>query len=1106
MRKFIFAITGALLLGTTVHAQQIKGDFDKQTDWGVQTSFSGPDPSFTDMGITPDGWSALNVTQMGLNFPLVFGDAGMEGSGKSVKMMNRKLGAFGIGANSPSYITLGTTWVYADILGVMSQLGDKSDPDDSNGGSLGGIDFNFRPDSISGYFKRSHGTQNPDEIAQIIVYSWIGTSKSYSPVGDGMDLTENLPKEALVDRDIDILGIQNNGKPANGITLIGKQMYSIEGNLPDWTRISVPIEYQREENPMKLNVIISSADYFNRSNIGTENQLWADNVRFIYNSKLKSITIDGKALDGFDEDTLTYVLPQADASKTVAAKAFGKNANVTIGELKDSQRTITVEDLTAAGVKKHVYTLIYKGAPAELSWKQVSTEDCVYGNTIDIKPVSANTEGLFSYEISNTDLAEIADGNQLHFKGVGEVKITARQAAGGEYSPSVSEPLVLNIRKAPLVIGVKDIERKYNYSDDKFEFVYEGLKNDDAEHIDRVFTVKPVVSIPEQTLPNGKILKTTKGVYVGEYVLTVSGATAVNYEPTYTTGTLTVTPAAPIVIGIKAASVDEGSDLPVLTVDYSKLIGEDKLDHSLVFSAEPTLKTSAVKGSPAGTYDILFDAEGTLTEAAKKNYESISYAEKGVLTIKAIKTQPAFEDLVSKVEGLPEKEYVYAGYTDILGRILVYDKEGNLMDPDLLTFSTNSNSAFGIEKNGDYRLWGSVNGATGDVEIKVTVKETETTLPVTEVVGHTLILKKEANIRPKDFALSAGDFIGNMGDAFPIYIQSEEILERDLDAFGMLGVFVTCPTLNIETPDGILKLEVDPESDYKNSFKEEAVEKLHQLPTGKYSFTLEGGESTQYAYNYDNTVKGVMLVPGKSTVEIKGIDNLVYGRKEPFKIEIEANGSPITEYTITKNFIQETDAVGEYKVLSVGTDTITFTIPATEQTIEETCVRILTVNKATLIVTPEDIICKEGSVVIPETYEFKYEGFVNEDNASSLDVLPIGICQVTETAKEGEVFTIFATGAEDDHYDFVYREGKFMINGEQGITNNTADGKIRVLFTKGNLVIQGNEDALPIAIYNLQGVLVANFDGRDAIIPVALSGHGIYIVRIGNYASKIVID
>ena len=188
MRKFIFAITGALLLGTTVHAQQIKGDFDKQTDWGVQTSFSGPDPSFTDMGITPDGWSALNVTQMGLNFPLVFGDAGMEGNGKSVKMMNRKLGAFGIGANSPSYITLGTTWVYADILGVMSQLGDKSDPDDSNGGSLGGIDFNFRPDSISGYFKRSHGTQNPDEIAQIIVYSWIGTSKSYSPVGDGMDL------------------------------------------------------------------------------------------------------------------------------------------------------------------------------------------------------------------------------------------------------------------------------------------------------------------------------------------------------------------------------------------------------------------------------------------------------------------------------------------------------------------------------------------------------------------------------------------------------------------------------------------------------------------------------------------------------------------------------------------------------------------------------------------------------------------------------------------------------------------------------------------------------------------------------------------------------
>lgn len=879
MKKFIFVIVCASLLGTIVRAQQIKGGFDKQTDWGVQTSFTGPDPSFTDMGIVPEGWSALNVTQMGLNFPLVFGDTGMNGSGKSIRLMNRKLGAMGIGANSPSYVTLGKTWVYADILGVISQLGDKSDPDDSNGGSLGGIDFSFRPDSVAGYFKRSHGSQNPDEIAQLIVYSWIGTSKSYSPVGDGMDVTENLPKEALTDRDVDVLGIQNGGQPASGITLIGRQLYTITGDLPEWTRISAPIEYLRGENPMKLNVIITSADYFNRPNIGAENQLWVDQVRFIYNTKLKSITIGGRMLDGFDEDTMEYVLPAADASATVVARAFGKNATVTVGELKDSKRTVTVEDQTAAGMKKYVYTLTYKGTPANLSWKQISTDDCVYGNTIDIRPVSANTQGRFSYEISNPDVAEIAGEDQLRFKGVGEVSITARQAAGGEYSPSVSQPLVLTIRKAPLVIGVKDIIRAYNYSEDKFEFVYEGLKNNDGENIDRVFSTKPAVSVPEQTLPNGKVLKTTKGIYAGEYVLTVSGASAANYEPAYTTGKLTVTPAAPLVIGIKAARADQGSDIPVLAVDYGKLIGEDKMDPSLVFSVKPTLKTTAVKGSPAGTYDILFDTEGTLTDAAIKNYERISFAEKGVLTIQVVKTQPQFDDLVSKVEGLPAAEYEYAGYTDILGRILVYDRQNKLIDPSLLSFSTSASNAFGIDKNGDFRLWGGVKGATGEVDITVTVKETETTKAVSKVVGRTVIRKKQAEIRPMDFALSAGDFTGNMSDAIPVYIQSEQVLERDLATFGMLGAFTVCPTLNIETPDGILKLEADRESSFSNDFKQEAVEKLHRLPAGKYLFTLESGESTQYTCAFNNTVKGTMLVPVGSKVEIAGIDDLAYGPK-----------------------------------------------------------------------------------------------------------------------------------------------------------------------------------------------------------------------------------
>lgn len=1105
MKKITTVIACVSLLGmSSIHAQQIKGDFDKQTDWGVQTSFAGPDPSFTDMGITPDGWSALNVTQMGLQFPLVFGDEGK--SGKCVKMMNRKLGAFGIGANSPSYVTLGKTWVYADILGVMSQLlGDKSDPDDSNGGSLGGIDFSFRPDSIAGFYKRAHGEQNPTEIAQIIVYSWIGSSKSYSPVGDGMDVTPNLPKEALVDRDLDILGVENGNKPANGITLVGKQIYSITGDIADWTRISVPIDYLRAEKPAKLNVIISSADYFNRSNIGAENKLWTDEVRFIYNSKLKALTLDGKALDGFDEDMMEYVLPAADVNKAVTAKAFGEKAKVAISEVKDSKRVITVTDETAAGEKSYTYTLIYKGAPAQLTWNEVAPANCVYGNVISIKPNSANSEGVFTYEVSNPDIAEIVDGDKLHFIGVGEITVTARQTAAGNYSPSVSETaLAITVKRAPLSIGVKNIERVYNYSADKFEFTYDGLVNGDADKIDRLFTVQPVASIPEQTLPNNKVLKTSKGVYVGEYVISVTGAVAPNYEIVYTAGTLKVNQAAPIVIGIKAANMNAGQEIPELQVDYNKLIGEDKLDNKLVFSELPVLTTTATKDSPAGQYDITFATTGKLTDAASRNYKSISFAEKGTLTIKS---QPIFDEIVGSVKNAPKAEYEYVGYMEeYLGKLEVYDVNGNLIDNSRLSFSCNSPNAFGIDKNtGEYKLWGGVNGATGDVDITVTIKETETTLAVSKVMCHTKVVKKPALIKPRNFNLKASDFVGNMGDSFPIYVESEDIIARDLGVFGMLGAFTTCPALNIDTPDGVIKLAVDTEGS-GNTFLQEAVDKLHALPAGKYAFTLEGGVSTQYNYTFDNAIKGIMLVPSKSVVEIEGVDNLAYGRKEPFKLNIKANGSIITEYTITTNHIKEAEAKGEYNVLNPGTDTLTFVIPATDMTVEEVYSQIVTVNKARLTITPKNIECKEGEIIIPEVYELDYVGFVGNDDKASLDILPVAYCQVTADAKEGDEFAIILFGAEAGNYDFTYKEGKFAITGSSlSIETDKSADLIKVYASDGNIHIEGNENAEPITVYTIQGTLIARYAGHEPVIPTKLSKNTVYLVKVGNYVARVMM-
>ena len=317
-RRITLLFSTMLLASLSMEAQQIQGDFDKQTPWEKDSK-----------GTTVQGWDVLNVTQMGMmNYPLTFSDADYDPNhpdGKSVRMECKFLGLMGIGSNSPSYMTLGKTWVYADIAGVMSG---GTDPDDSDGGSVGGIAFTHRPDSIVGYYKRTLGTENPDEPAKILLYSWKGTTSSEAPANLGtfadMSLkTEDAPRQTLVDRDIDILGTKNDGKPADGITLISKAEYDLKGSLDEWTRIAVPIDYQSEEAPEKLNVIISSSNYFDRSAIGDGNTLWADNVRLIYNAKLKQITLGGAVLPEFDEDVFEYVLPAAEGDKELVAEAWG---------------------------------------------------------------------------------------------------------------------------------------------------------------------------------------------------------------------------------------------------------------------------------------------------------------------------------------------------------------------------------------------------------------------------------------------------------------------------------------------------------------------------------------------------------------------------------------------------------------------------------------------------------------------------------------------------------------------------------------------------------------------------------------------------------------
>lgn len=492
-RRFTLLFSTMLLASLSMEAQQIQGDFDKQTPWEKDSK-----------GTTVQGWDVLNVTQMGMmNYPLTFSDADYDPNhpdGKSVRMECKFLGLMGIGSNSPSYMTLGKTWVYADIAGVMSG---GTDPDDSDGGSVGGIAFTHRPDSIVGYYKRTLGTENPDESAKILLYSWKGTTSSEAPanLGTFADIslkTEDAPRQTLVDRDIDILGTKNDGKPADGITLISKAEYDLKGSLDEWTRIAVPIDYQSEEAPEKLNVIISSSNYFDRSAIGDGNTLWADNVRLIYNAKLKQITLGGAVLPEFDEDVFEYVLPAAEGDKELVAEAWGSQAEVKIAR-EGEVATITVTDATAKGVQTYTYKITFHGEATTINVPEQSPV-YHYGDSIADMGFTSNNTSAFEYEISDPSILTVADGKLVALRP-GTLQVRVKQGADETHATGVSEWLDVTVEKAPLSVLIKEgatCQRGMNANVSgkaTYELELVGLKLDDAsKDVSEIFTTMPKLS------------------------------------------------------------------------------------------------------------------------------------------------------------------------------------------------------------------------------------------------------------------------------------------------------------------------------------------------------------------------------------------------------------------------------------------------------------------------------------------------------------------------------------------------------------------------------------------------------------------------------------
>ena len=365
MRKFIL-LGSALLLGfgmNVASAQQLpnvgferwkdKSEMGKTHYLGLGVEDEGEDKVRPANGnvTEPAGWNGSNVDQMGAKGFFVGKEVDDETGNVAVELKNDFVGMFGFGDNAPGFITFATPWVYSEIPNLQN----------CDGGAFGGVDFTFKPDAIKGKFKK-YAQGDAPETSHVIAYLWNGTFTS--KIG-----SKDNPTKETNDVDRAIMRPENAGTVSGDGKLVASCDYEITSTKDGgWEEILIPLKYvEGAGEPTKMNVIISAADYWTRSNIQAGTTLSADDVDFVYYSTLTSLEVGGVAVPDFAADKYAYdmgmvtALPTAESISAVA-KSPRANVEVTVDEAAWQVRIVVTnqggKDLD--GKKSHTYTLQYE--------------------------------------------------------------------------------------------------------------------------------------------------------------------------------------------------------------------------------------------------------------------------------------------------------------------------------------------------------------------------------------------------------------------------------------------------------------------------------------------------------------------------------------------------------------------------------------------------------------------------------------------------------------------------------------------------------------------------------------------------------------------------
>ena len=342
--------------------------------------------------------------------------------------------------------------------------------------------------------------------------------------------------------------------------------------------------------------------------------------------------------------TKFFIIPQEEQSAAITRYVYwidDDKEHVVSGTMTDVSGILTVN---IGELSEGEHTLSWCVADSKSAWSSVKTETFIFTRTAITMSMVSLVQNSYEYTAADIEPElNVVDGTTTLIKDDDyEVTYadncntgTAIATVTGKAAYKESVDVQFTITKAPLTIKAKDYTIKQGEVLPTLEIEYEGFKNNESSSI---LTVQPATAT-----------EATSASEPGDYVITVSGATAENYELVYVDGTLTITEADPVTITAQSYEIEYGDILP--TFEFSSEGAELK--------GTPSITCDVPSGAPAGTYSIVI-SKGDVTNYNDTYVNGTLAIKKALLTITAddieVHQDEAMPTLTWKAEGWKNEE------------------------------------------------------------------------------------------------------------------------------------------------------------------------------------------------------------------------------------------------------------------------------------------------------------------------------------------------------------------------------------------------------------------------------------------------------------------